>query len=72
MNEYTKQAVDLNSNYILAAREDAVIKPFSMSALEIDYINKRKPWVAAIWSVIMPRIGSLYIHKIISAFYLLS
>lgn len=66
-----RTTVDLNHQYILAAREDAEIKPFKLSALEINYLDKRKPWVAASWSVLMPGAGQLYIHRIVTAIFIL-
>ena len=66
-----RSAVDLNHNYILAAREDAEIKPFKISAIEINYLDKRKPWVSAAWSALIPGFGQLYIHKIVSALFVI-
>ncbi|MDF2531208.1 MAG: putative rane protein [Clostridia bacterium] len=62
-----RTAIDLNHHYILAAREDAEIKPFKLSALEINYLDKRKPWVSAAWSALIPGTGQLYIHRIVTA-----
>jgi TM2 domain-containing membrane protein YozV len=64
-----RTTVDLNHNYILAAREDAQIKSFNISALEINYLDKRKPWVSAVWSLLIPGSGQLYIHRIVTAFF---
>lgn len=67
-----RTAVDLNGIYLLAAREDAKIIPFRMGALEINYLDKRKPWIATAWSALMPGSGQLYIHRIITAGFILS
>ena len=64
-----RTAVDLNHNYILAVREDAKINSFKISALEINYLDKRKPWVSAMWSLLIPGSGQLYIHRIVTAFF---
>ena len=64
-----RSTIDLNHNYILAAREDAEIKPFNMNALETNYLDRRTPWVAAAWSALIPGSGQLYAHKIINAFF---
>lgn len=64
-----RTTIDLNHNYILAAREDAEFKPFKLSAMEINYIDKRNPWVAAAWSTLIPGSGQLYIHRIITALF---
>lgn len=67
-----RTTVDLNQVYILAAREDAEIKPFKMGAVEINYLDKRKPWVAVVWSFLMPGAGQLYIHRIVTATFVIS
>lgn len=66
-----RTTIDLNHAYILAAREDAEIKPFKIGALEINYLDKRKPWISAIWSFLIPGSGELYIHRLISALFVI-
>ena len=66
-----RTTVDLNHAYMLAAREDAEIQPFKIGAMEINYIDKRKPWVSAIWSLVVPGSGQLYIHRLITALFLI-
>lgn len=67
-----RTTIDLNHAYILAAREDAEIEPFKIGTMEINYLDKRKPWVAAIWSLLVPGGGQLYIHRLINAFFILT
>lgn len=62
-----RTTIDINNNYVLAAREDAEIKSFKLSALEINYLDKRTPWVAVLWSLLVPGAGQLYIHRIVTA-----
>lgn len=64
-------AVDLNHHYILASREDAEIKPFAIGSLGINYIDKRTPWVSALWSALMPGTGQLYIQRLTTSFFVL-
>lgn len=64
-----RTTVDLNNQFQLAAREDAEIKAFNMSSSEINYLDKRIPWVAAAWSALMPGLGQIYIHRIPSALF---
>lgn len=66
-----RTTVDLNNQYILAAREDKAVKPFKINAIEINYLDKKEPWSSAIWSFIMPGVGQLSIHRIITAFFIL-
>lgn len=67
-----RTSVDLNKIYILAERENAPIPGFKIGAMEINYLDKRKPWLAAMWSFFMPGMGQLYIHRIIIAFFVLT
>ena len=66
-----RTTVDLNQQYILAAREDAEVKVFNMSPIEINYLDKRTPWNAAIWSVMMPGLGQVLIHRIPTALFII-
>lgn len=67
-----RTTVDLNNNYILAEREDAEIQAFRINSLEINYLDKRHPWVAAFWSLLMPGVGQLYLHRLVNALFTLT
>ena len=67
-----RTTVDLNHQYLLAAREGAPIAPFNMNSLEINYLDKRTPWVSLVWSMLMPGTGQVYIHRIATAFFVLT
>ncbi|QHT61224.1 hypothetical protein GXP70_15505 [Paenibacillus lycopersici] len=66
-----RTSVDLNKVYLLAQRENGPFNVFSIGALEINYLDKRKPRVAAIWSMGIPSAGQLYIHRIVLVGFLL-
>ena len=66
-----RTTVDLNNAYILCEREDHEINSFSIGVLEINYLDKRSPFLAALWSLFMPGLGQLYIHRIVTAFVLI-
>jgi TM2 domain-containing membrane protein YozV len=66
-----RTSVDLNRVYVLADRENARFVHFNIGALEINYLDKRIPWVAVMWSFFMPGLGQLYIHRVIVAFFVL-
>ncbi len=36
-----------------------------MKTLDMNFLDKRNPWLASAWSAFMPGIGNLYLHKII-------
>ena len=64
-----RTTIDLNHSYRLAAREDAEIKPFKIGGTEINYLDKRIPWVSVMWSFLVPGSGQLYIHRLVAAFF---
>lgn len=64
-----RTTIDLNNAYKLAAREDEEVKTFVINGVEINYLDKRTPWVSAVWSLLIPGSGQLYIHRLITAFF---
>ncbi len=62
-----RTTVDMNKVYVLAEREDHSFNSFVISPLEINYLDKRNPVLAFIWSLFMPGLGQLYIHRILTA-----
>ncbi|MBD2871680.1 hypothetical protein [Paenibacillus arenilitoris] len=62
-----RTAVDENKLYLLAKREHAHYPNFSVSPFEMNYLDKKKPWIALVWAMTVPSLGQLYIHRIISA-----
>lgn len=66
-----RTAVDSNNIYTLASREDAQIPVFNINAMEINYLDKRSPYNAFLWSLLVPGGGQLYIHRIITAAFVI-
>jgi len=66
-----RTTVDMNKVYILARRENGRFNEFSVGAFEINYLDKRKPWIAAVWSMGIPSLGQLYLHRIVLAIFIL-
>lgn len=62
-------AVELNKIYILADREDAPLKPFTIKTLDVNVLDKRSPLLAAVWSMLMPGLGNLYLHRSIEGIF---
>lgn len=67
-----RTTVDMNKIYILADRENANFINFQITSLEINYLDKRKPWIAVMWSFFMPGAGQLYIHRIVVTFFIVA
>jgi hypothetical protein len=63
--------VDLNNQFKLAAREDAEIKIFNLSTIEINYFDKKTPWNNAVWSALMPGLGQLLCNRIPTAIFVI-
>ncbi|NBD23215.1 hypothetical protein GT019_04975 [Paenibacillus sp. T1] len=66
-----RSAVDINKVYLLAQRENARFNEFSIGAVEINYLDKRKPWLALVWSMGIPSMGQLYLHRLLLATFIL-
>lgn len=66
-----RTTVDLNKIYLLAEREEHRFNSFSIGAMEINYLDKRNPVMAIIWSLFVPGLGQLYIHRIVTAFFVI-
>lgn len=66
-----RTTVDLNNVCILAEREEHRFNSFSIGALEINYLDKRNPVMSVIWSFFIPGLGQLYLHRIVTAFFVI-
>jgi hypothetical protein len=66
-----RSATDLNKFSILADREHAPLTPFKIGTLDLNYFDKKNPWVAAAWSAVMPGTGHLYTHRLPTGFFIL-
>lgn len=66
-----RTTVDLNKVYLLADHEDHRYNTFSMGALEINYLDNRIPSMSVMWSLFVPGLGHLYIHRIMTAFFVI-
>ncbi|WP_059105711.1 hypothetical protein [Shouchella shacheensis] len=64
-----RSTVDMNKVFLLAEHENAAFPTYSIGALEINYLDKRRPVMAVIWSLLTPGLGHLYIHRVLSAFF---
>ena len=66
-----RSTVDLNKMYLLNESESPQVKHLTIKPLEINYLDKRSPIVAAFWAMTIPSVGQLYTHRIIGAFFTL-
>ncbi|MBU9712861.1 hypothetical protein [Evansella tamaricis] len=68
-----RTTIDINKYAILADKNwtSSEINPISFSALENNFLDKRKNWLAIFWSLITPGLGHLYVNRLPSGFYIL-
>lgn len=66
-----RTTADMNKIYFLAQRENAAYNKFNIGAFEVNYLDQRKPWLAAVWSAGVPSVGQLYLHRIVFAIFVL-
>ena len=66
-----RSTVELNKYSIIADWEKSPIKPFKISTVEINYLDKRSPWLSATLSAFMPGSGHLYGHRLLTGFFIL-
>ncbi|WP_062048258.1 hypothetical protein [Bacillus sp. JCM 19034] len=64
-----RTTVDMNKVFLLAERENATFNSYTMGSLEINYLDKRRPLNAIIWSIFTPGLGQLYIHRVLTAIF---
>lgn len=64
-----KNAQSINKLQVLANLENSRIKPYIISPCEIQYLEKRNPYIAALYSLFFPGMGQLYVHRVGLAFY---
>lgn len=62
-----RTTVDLNKVYLLAKRENHKFNTYTITPVEINYLDKRIPALSFFWSCMMPGLGQLYIHRIATA-----
>jgi hypothetical protein len=66
-----RTTVDMNKVYLLAEREDHIYNTFSIGAVEINYLDKRNPILSVFWSLFVPGLGQLYIHRVLTSFFVI-
>lgn len=65
-------SVDMNKiSYLESKQEIRVFKCYDVSSLDLNYMDKRIPWIAAFWSVLFIGIGHIYNHKLLNGFILM-
>lgn len=66
-----RTAVSLNNSYGMAVFENARINCFHMDSISVNFLDRRVPWVGVIYSLLMPGLGQLYVHRLVTGFFIL-
>ncbi len=66
------ETIDMNKLCVLADREDVPLTPFAIKTLDINFLDKRHPWLSAIWSAFTPGLGYLYVHKVLLGLFFIA
>ncbi len=64
-----RTTIEQNKVFTLAERENAPIIRFQMNSLAVQYLDLRSPWLAMVWSLLMPGLGQMYLHRIPTGFF---
>ncbi|MBU8769662.1 hypothetical protein [Cytobacillus oceanisediminis] len=66
-----RTTVDMNKIYLLNEKDAAAVERLVIKPFEINYLDKRNPFSAIMWSMTIPSLGQLYIHRIFAALFTL-
>lgn len=58
-----------NMHYQLAMRESGIRGTLQLSSIELNFLDRRKPWVAGAWSLVMPGLGQFYTNRLLGGIY---
>ncbi len=66
-----QETIEENKYYIIAEREDFPISPSRVTNLEFGFAVRRKPLLAALWSLLTPGLGHVYTKKVMEGLIVL-
>jgi hypothetical protein len=66
-----RTTIEMNNIYYLNKSQKHSVKVLDIKPFEINYLEKKNPIVATIWSMTVPSVGQLYLHQIFSVFFTL-
>ncbi|WP_274363422.1 hypothetical protein [Paenibacillus thermotolerans] len=64
-----RRAVESNKSYQLAYNQTGEMKPFHFTALELNILEKKKPLLSLVWSLLMPALGYIYLQRLAAALF---
>ena len=72
MYDSYRLSVETNKEYVLADREDAKLQHFHIGPLEINFLDKKNPLIAVLWSFFIPGLGAVFNNRITSGVFILA
>ncbi len=63
-------SVEINKLIPLVERENVKIVSYRLDSISINFLQKRRPFNSIIWSLFIPGLGHLYVHRIPTGFFL--
>ncbi|MFT8312128.1 MAG: hypothetical protein ABF629_13280 [Sporolactobacillus sp.] len=67
-----RTATKLNLLYTLVKNQPVEMDVLDLRSIETCFLDKRLPWAASIWSLLLPGLGQLYTRRLIPAISLLA
>lgn len=59
-----RRAIEINKQYLLAYKNDENITSFKMTGMEVNFLEKKDPWLSALWTLITPGAYVIYLQKL--------
>lgn len=63
--------VEMNKYSVIADREGSLVPAAQINMFSINFLDKRNPWIAAAWSLLMPGMGHIYIARLFVGFFII-
>lgn len=67
-----RSSVEISKSHILSEVEDAPVAPSDVSSFDIVIVDKKKTWLAAVWSTLSPGLGQLYSGHTVAGTFILA
>ncbi len=64
-------SIEINKYSVLADHENAPMVPMAIGSVGINAMDKRNPWVALAWAILIPGAGHLYCMTLVQALFMM-
>lgn len=59
-----RRCIEHNKQYLLAYKNDENVTSFKMTGMELNYLEKKDPWLSAFWTALTPGAYAVYLEKL--------